>query len=130
MGSRRPRDEIAHDWDAAAKVGIANRITICYSGRVKTIPMPVRLDKNLQKMLLEGARRTPYKKQDLVRLTLRRHLQDVIEQEALVKSTSRITNVEPWPKRVEEEAYRRMGGDWNAIEAAAIRAQGRPDFND
>ena len=90
----------------------------------------MRLDKTLQKMLRESARRTPHKKQDLVRLTLRRHLQDVIEQEALVKATVRVTNVEPWPKRVVEEAYRRMGGDWNAIEAAAMRAQGKPNFND
>jgi hypothetical protein len=32
---------------------------------VKTIPLPVRLDKNVQKLLREGARRTPHKKQDL-----------------------------------------------------------------
>ncbi len=92
--------------------------------------MPVRLDRNLQKMLREGARRTPHKKQDLIRLTLRRHLRDVIEQEALVESTPRVTNVEPWPSRVIENAYRRMGKDWNAIEEAALRAQGKPDFND
>ena len=97
---------------------------------MKTIPMPVRLDQNLQKVLREGARRTPHKKQDLIRLTLRLHLQDVIEQEALVKSTPRVTNVEPLPKHVVEQAYRRMGRDWNAIEAAALRAQGKPDFND
>ena len=94
------------------------------------MPMPVRLDRNLQKVLREGARRTPHKKQDLIRLTLRRHLREVIEQEALVTSTPRVTNVEPWPKHVVEGAYRRMGGDWNGIEAAAMRAQGRPDFND
>jgi hypothetical protein len=92
--------------------------------------MPVRLDQNLQKILREGARRTPHKKQDLIRLTLRRHLRDVIEQEALVESTPRLTNVEPWPKRVIEKAYRRMGKDWNAIEDAAVRAQGKPNFND
>jgi hypothetical protein len=97
---------------------------------VKTIPVPVRLDKHVQKMLREGARRTPHKKQDLIRLTLRRHLQDVIEQEALVKTTPRVTNVEPWPRRVIEAAYRRMGRDWNAVEATAMRAQGKPDFND
>jgi hypothetical protein len=92
--------------------------------------MPVRLDQSLQKMLREGARRTPHKKQDLIRLTLRRHLRDVIEQEALVESTPRLTNLEPWPKRVIEKAYRRMGKDWNAIEDAAMLAQGKPNFND
>jgi hypothetical protein len=97
---------------------------------VKTIPVPVRLDKNVQKMLREGARRTPHKKQDLIRLTLRRHLRDVIEQEALVKLRPRVTNVEPWPKHVVEEAYRRMGREWNTIEDAAMRAQGKPGFND
>jgi hypothetical protein len=97
---------------------------------MKTIPMPVRLDQNLQNMLQEGARRTPHKKQELIRLTLRRHLREVIEQEALVESAPRLTNVEPWPKRVIEKAYRRMGKDWNAIEDAALRAQGKPDFND
>ncbi|HTA31260.1 MAG TPA: hypothetical protein VK731_12290 [Candidatus Cybelea sp.] len=97
---------------------------------MKTIPMPVRLDQHLQKMLRDGARRTPHKKQDLIRLTLRRHLRDVIEQETLVTATPRVTNVEPWPKRVIEKAYRRMGREWNTVEDAATRAQGRPDFND
>ncbi len=92
--------------------------------------MPVRLDRHLQKMLRDGARRTPHKKQDLIRLTLRRHLRDVIEQEAVTNPPPRITNVEPWPKRVLEEAYRRMGREWNTIEDAALRAQGKPDFND
>ena len=82
---------------------------------MKTVPVPVRLDNNLQKML---------------RMTLRRHLREVIEEEALVKSTQRITNIEPWPQRVVEEAYRRMGKDWDAVETAATRAQGKPDFND
>jgi hypothetical protein len=38
--------------------------------------------------------------------------------------------IEPWPKEVIEEAYRRIGTDWDAIEDIAIRAQGKPDFND
>ena len=63
-------------------------------------------------------------------MTLRRHLREVIEQEALVKSARRITNIEPWPKRVIQEACRRIGKDWDAVEDAAIRAQGKPDFND
>jgi hypothetical protein len=92
--------------------------------------MPVRLDNDLQKLLRDGARRTPHKKQDLIRMTLRRHLQEVIDQEALVKSKPRITNIEPLPKRVVEEAYRRIGKDWNTIEDAAMRAQGKPDYND
>jgi hypothetical protein len=97
---------------------------------MKTIPMPVRLDKYLQKALREGARRTPLKKQDLIRLTLRRHLQEVIEQEAATKPARRITNIEPWPRRVIEKAYKKMGKEWDSIESAATRAQGRPDFND
>jgi hypothetical protein len=97
---------------------------------METKPVPVRLDKHAQKLLREGARRTPHKKQELIRLTLRRHLQDVIEQEALVKSSPRVTNVEPWPKHVVEAAYRRIDSDWNAVEDVAMNAQGRPDFND
>jgi hypothetical protein len=97
---------------------------------MKTIPVPLRLDKDLQRMLREGARRTPHKKQALIRMTLHRHLQEVIEQEARVESPQRITNIEPWPRRVVEEAYRRMGKDWTAIEDAATRAQGKPGFDD
>jgi hypothetical protein len=97
---------------------------------MKTMPVPVRLDKNLQKLLGEGARRTPHKKQELIRLTLRRHLRQVIEQETPAKPAARITNIEPWPKRAIEAAYRRMGKDWESIEDAATRAQGKPDFND
>jgi hypothetical protein len=97
---------------------------------MKTIPVPVRLDGALRKMLSDGARRTPHKKQDLIRMTLRRHLRDVIEQEATAMSPPRITNIDPWPRSVVEKAYRRMGRDWDALEDAAVRAQGKPDFSD
>lgn len=97
---------------------------------MKTIPVPVRLDKSLQQALREGARRTPHKKQDLIRLTLRRHLRDVIEQEAVAKPRQRLTNIEPWPRSVVEQAYRRMGSYWDKLETVAARAQGKPDFND
>lgn len=97
---------------------------------MKTVPVPVRLDLNVQKLLREGARRTPHKKQDLIRLTLRRHLRDVIEQEALDKTPRHITNIKPWPESVVRAAYRRMGKEWDAIEDAATRAQGKPDFSD
>ena len=47
-----------------------------------TKPMPVRFEPELQELLREGARRTPHKKQELIRITLRRYLPKVIEQEA------------------------------------------------
>lgn len=87
---------------------------------MKTIPL--RLDLGLQEMLREGVRRTQHKEQDLIRITLRLHLKRVIEQEARVKSLPRITNVEPWPKRVVEAAYRRMGNDWDAMENAVVHS--------
>jgi hypothetical protein len=97
---------------------------------MKTTPVPVRLDSDLQSVLREGARRTPHKKQELIRLTLRRHLRAVIEQEEAARPARRITNIEPWPRRVVERAYRRIGAEWDKIETAATRAQGAPDFND
>lgn len=97
---------------------------------MKTVPMPLRLDGDLRRVLREGARRTPHKKQELIRMTLRRHLSEVIEQEAVVKALPRITNVDPWPRKVIEAAYRRMGKDWDIIEEAAVRAQGPPNFDD
>ena len=101
-----------------------------YISRMKNHPMPVRLDQSLQDALREGARRTPHKKQELIRLTLRRHLREVIEQEAVVTSARRITNIEPWPEKVIAQAYKRIGTEWDALEEAATRAQGTPDFND
>ena len=97
---------------------------------MKTVPMPVRLDAELQAALRDGARRTPHKKQELIRLTLRRHLREVIEQEAVAKPARRVTNIQPWPRQVVEEAYRRMGSDWDKLEDVATKAQGKPDFND
>jgi hypothetical protein len=97
---------------------------------MKTIPLPVRLEQDLQDALTEGVRRTPHKKQELIRLTLRRHLNEVIEKEATLKKEPRITNIDPWPKGVVEKAYRRIGREWDKLEEAAIRAQGRPDMND
>lgn len=92
--------------------------------------MPLRLDKPLQDALREGALRTTHKKQELVRLTLRRHLREVIEQEAAVTPARRVTNIEPWPEAVIARAYKRLGREWDQIENAATRAQGKPGFND
>ncbi len=97
---------------------------------MKTIPVPVRLDAHLRKVLREGVRRTPHSRQDLIRLTLCRHLREVIEQEAAANPPQRITNLEPWPRRVVAKAYQRIGNEWDKLETAATRAQGRPDFND
>jgi hypothetical protein len=97
---------------------------------MKTMPVPVRLDKSLQETLRKGALRTPHKKQELIRLTLRRYLREVIEQEAVVTPPRRITNIDPWPEAVIARAYKRIGREWDAIEEAATRAQGTPDFDD
>jgi hypothetical protein len=93
-------------------------------------PMPIRFEPELQQLLDEGARRTPHKKQELIRLTLRRYLPKVIEQEADKPAQSRLTNINPLPRRTLEKAYKRMGSEWDALEDAAVRAQGKIDFND
>ena len=94
-------------------------------------PIPIRMEKELVDLLKEGARRTPHKKQELIRLTLRRHLRGVIEQEAVPQSPKRITTVDPWPKGAVAAAYRRLASEkWDKVEAAATRAQGKPTFED
>ncbi len=95
-----------------------------------TKPMPVRFEPELQQLLREGARRTPHKKQELIRITLRRYLPKVIEQEAGKRSRGRLTRLEPWSSSTLKKAYQQMGHEWDALEEAATSAQGRPDFND
>lgn len=97
---------------------------------MKTTPMPLRLDNDLRNVLREGSRRTPHKMQDLIRLTLRRHLQQVIEDETVEKPAQRVTNIKPWPRSVVEKAYRTMGTEWDRLEDAAAKAQGTPHFED
>ena len=46
------------------------------------------------------------------------------------KPVRRVTNIKPWPKRVVEKAYRRIGNEWDKIEGLATRAQGRPSMDD
>jgi hypothetical protein len=94
---------------------------------VKLMPMSIRLDKQLRQLLAEGARRTPYNQQELLRRTLRLHLREVIEQEASVAG-ERVTTVAPWPKGALARAYRRVDKRWEQIEAAATAAQGRPSW--
>jgi hypothetical protein len=53
-----------------------------------------------------------------------------IAGEATVDSEARITNIEPWPNKIVEQAYGRIGKDWDSMEDAATRAQGKPDLND
>ena len=93
--------------------------------------MPLRVEKELHDLLDEGTRRTLHKKQELIRLTLRRHLRAVIEQEAAVAVPRRVTNIEPWHQGALARAYRRLRREgWENVEDAAISAQGKPTFDD
>jgi len=95
-------------------------------------PISLRLDKDIHLLLSEGRRRTPLKKQELIRRTLRNYLPRVIEQESR-KPIQRITNISPWPPGTLAKAYQRLARiekDWDCIEEAAIRAQGRPSWDD
>ena len=59
---------------------------------MKTMPLSIRLDKQLRSLLVEGARRTPFNQRELLRRTLRLHLREVIEQEAAPRE-ARKTNL-------------------------------------
>lgn len=95
-------------------------------------PMPIRLERELMELLKEGAKRTPHKKQELVRITLRWHLRQVIEAEATRPARGRVTNVEPWPEGELARIYRDTAKEgWDKVEAAAVRAgQRRPSMDD
>jgi hypothetical protein len=73
---------------------------------MKTLPLSIRLDEELRSLRAEGARRTPFNQRELLRRTLRLHLREVIEREA-VTPNDRLTNVEPWPPKALARAYRR-----------------------
>jgi hypothetical protein len=96
---------------------------------MKMVPLSIRLDKDLRLLLAEGAQRTPFNQRELLRRTLRLHLRQVIESEALV-SEQRLTNIAPWPRGALAKAYRRIDKDWESVEAAATAAQGRPAWDD
>jgi hypothetical protein len=96
---------------------------------MKTMPLSIRLDQDLHTLLSEGAQRTRYNKRELLRRTLRLHLRDVIEREAVLPR-ARLTNIEPWPRGSLAKAYRRTEKAWEQIEAAATAAQGTPDWDD
>jgi hypothetical protein len=93
--------------------------------------MPIRIEKDLLTLLAEGARRTPHKKQELIRITLRRHLREVIEQESTKPSRNRVTNIDPWPKGTLARAYKDIEHEgWDKVEEAAVRASRRPPSMD
>jgi hypothetical protein len=96
---------------------------------MKTLPLSIRLDKELRSLLHEGTRRTPLNQRELLRRTLRLHLREVIEREALQPS-SRLTNIDPWPRGTLAKAYRRVDRAWERVEAAATAAQGQPSWED
>ena len=96
---------------------------MCYKSFMPISPMPIRLEKELTDLLAEGAKKTAHKKQELIRLTLRRHLRAVIEEETVLPVKGRVTNIEPWPEGALAEAYRRTAHEgWDKIEEAAVRA--------
>ena len=92
--------------------------------------MSIRLDDDLIALLSKGARRTRQKKQALVRLTLRRHLPEVIEQESLKAPVGRLTSLAPWPRGALSKAYQRAGKGDDRLEASAAAAQGKPSWED
>lgn len=96
---------------------------------MKTMPLSIRLDKQLRLLLSEGAKRTRFNQRELLRRTLRLHLRDVIEREAQIRKV-RITNLAPWPRGALARAYQRVEKAWEQVETAATAAQGRPAWND
>ena len=102
---------------------------LCYSRTMKTMPLSIRLDRNLSSLLAEGARRTPLNQRELLRRTLRLHLREVIEREA-APPVARITNIDPWPRGSLAKAYQHVDKSWDRVEAAATAAQGRPSWDD
>jgi hypothetical protein len=96
---------------------------------MKTMPLSIRLDKELRSLLSEGARRTRFNQRELLRRTLRLHLREVIERET-VTCAGRITNIDPWPRGALTKAYRRDDREWERVETEATAAQGRPCWND
>ena len=96
---------------------------------MKTMPLSIRLDKQLRSLLVEGARRTPHNQRELLRRTLRLHLREVIEKEAATHR-ARITNLAPWPRGALASAYKRVQRDWERTETAATAAQGVPSWDD
>ena len=94
------------------------------------MPMSIRLDEDLAELLADGARRTRQKKQALVRLTLRRHLPEVIERESLKAPSGQLTRLAPWPRGALSKAYKRAARSHDRIEVAATAAQGKPAWED
>ncbi len=92
--------------------------------------MSIRLDDDLADLLAQGAKRTRQKKQNLVRLTLRRYLPEVIERESVKISPAQITTLAPWPRGALSKAYKRAGKSDERLEAAAAAAQGKPSWED
>lgn len=97
---------------------------------MSTQPVPLRLDRELTALLQEGARRTPHKQAALVRLTLRRHLRAVIEEEAMSTPLLPLTNVKPWPRGTLGRAYAVTAREDRALEATATAAQPTPTLED
>jgi hypothetical protein len=105
---------------------------LCYIYFMALAPISLRLDKDIHSLLAEGGRRTPLKKQELIRRTLRNYLPRVIEQESS-KPRTRVTNVAPLPRGAMASAYRRLtriDKGWERVEEAAIKAQGHPSWED
>lgn len=94
------------------------------------MPIPLRLEADIQEMLKEGSQRTPHKKQELIRITLRRYLRSVVEGEARVAAIPRLTSIKPWGNAALTRAYRKPDKARDRIEDIATRAQAVATFND
>jgi hypothetical protein len=117
-------------YSEAVQSHVAACITTRYiSIEMASKPVPVRFEPEIMALLQEGSRRTPFKKQELIRMTLRRHLASVIDSAATTKAV-RLTNIKPWPEAELRKAYKRVGSEWDELEETATKAQGQPSLDD
>ncbi len=89
------------------------------------------MEKDLLDLVAEGARRTPHKKQELVRLALRRHLREVTDGETSRAPQARIATIDPWPRGAFAAASNKLAADdWDRVEHTAVESQGKPSSED
>ncbi len=92
----------------------------------KSKPVPLRMPATLQKDVSAAAALTQLKDQEVMCQAMKMGLPLLV---ARLGVPSRISNVKPFPKGTLARIYRRPDPDWDKVEAAAYRAQPKPDVN-
>jgi hypothetical protein len=111
------------------QTGFAAYRGFVYSALMKSMPVPLAIPEDLRSQVASLARKAKAKQAEVYRLAIRCGLPEA--EKRLLPEARLFPNIEPLPRALLDRWYRsKESKEWDALEAAATRAQFLPQFDE